>query len=142
MSYATLAAALPAIVIGALGALWVSGQLNMLALGEQAATGLGLRTRRTRFIGLVAAALLCGGSVSIAGPIGFVGLVVPHIVKQFVPTDQRFIVPLSALYGAVALVISDIAARTILLPEEIATGIMTAILGGPAFVALVASKIR
>lgn len=133
-------AALP-MIAGALLALATAPQLNAMALGEAAATGLGVRVRRARITCLAATALLAGASVSAVGPIGFIGLVVPHIVKLFIPTENRLILPLSAVVGALVLVLADVAARVVLAPQEIATGIMTALLGAPIFVILVRRRL-
>lgn len=136
-----LQAALPAMVTGAALALYSAGQLNALALGEQAAVGLGVAVRRTRLLCLLAVGLLAGSAVSVAGPIGFVGLVVPHVVKLFVRTENRLILPLSAVVGALVLVLADLAGRMVLAPREVATGIMTALLGAPVFVFLVRTRL-
>lgn len=133
-------AAIP-MLAGGLIALAMSPQLNALALGEKAATGLGVSVKRARMACLVATALLAGSAVSAVGPIGFIGLVVPHIVKLFVPTENRLILPLSAVTGALTLVLADLAARVVLAPQEIATGIMTALLGAPIFVILVRARL-
>ncbi|MBX2830570.1 MAG: iron ABC transporter permease [Rhodospirillales bacterium] len=126
----------------ALGAaFYVSTCLNALALGDDVATSLGVPVRKVRFIGIVAAALFSGIAVAIAGPIGFVGLIVPNLVRRFAP-DYRASVVLSALCGAVLLVLADLAARLIMLPHEIPTGLATAFIGAPVFIVLVARAIR
>ena len=127
------AAALPALA-GLLLALAIAPRLNILALGDRAATGLGVSVGRTRALALLAAALLCGAAVSLAGPIGFIGLVVPHLVRRLVGGDIRLLLPLSALAGALLLLLADSAARTLLAPQELATGIMTALVGAPVFI--------
>ena len=120
-------------------ALWLSPSLNMLALGDRMAQGLGVSLLTTRLLALLAIALLCGAAVSIAGPIGFIGLVVPQLIRRLVSVDLRVMVPLSALCGALVLLLADIAARTLFTPYELATGIMTALLGAPLFI-LMASR--
>ena len=120
-------------------ALWLSPSLNMLALGDQMAQGLGVSLLKTRLLALLAIALLCGAAVSIAGPIGFIGLVVPQLIRRLVSVDLRVMVPLSALCGALVLLLADIAARTLFTPYELATGIMTALVGAPLFI-LMASR--
>lgn len=120
-------------------ALWLSPSLNMLALGDRMAQGLGVSLLKTRLLALLAIALLCGAAVSIAGPIGFIGLVVPQLIRRLVSVDLRVMVPLSALCGALVLLLADIAARTLFTPYELATGIMTALLGAPLFI-LMASR--
>ena len=120
-------------------ALWLSPSLNMLALGDRMAQGLGVSLLKTRLLSLLAIALLCGAAVSIAGPIGFIGLVVPQLIRRLVSVDLRVMVPLSALCGALVLLLADIAARTLFTPYELATGIMTALVGAPLFI-LMASR--
>ncbi|MEG5694127.1 iron ABC transporter permease [Enterobacter quasihormaechei] len=115
-------------------ALWLSPAMNMLALGDSMAQGLGVSLLKTRLFALLAIALLCGAAVSIAGPIGFIGLVVPQLVRRLVSVDLRVMVPLSALCGALVLLLADIAARTLFTPYELATGVMTAMVGAPIFI--------
>ncbi|MBF4110612.1 FecCD family ABC transporter permease [Enterobacter cloacae] len=121
-------------------ALWLSPSLNMLALGDRMAQGLGVSLLKTRLLALLAIALLCGAAVSIAGPIGFIGLVVPQLIRRLVSVDLRVMVPLSALCGALVLLLADIAARTLFTPYELATGIVTALVGALLFI-LMASRI-
>ena len=122
--------------------LWISPSLNMLALGDRMAQGLGVSIARTRILALIAIALLCGAAVSIAGPIGFIGLVVPQIIRRLVSVDVRVMVPLSACCGALVLVLADIAARTLFTPHELATGVMTALVGAPVFILMAARMFR
>ncbi|NIF38181.1 iron ABC transporter permease [Enterobacter sp. Tr-810] len=117
-------------------ALWLSPSLNMLALGDRMAQGLGVSLLKTRLFALLAIALLCGAAVSIAGPIGFIGLVVPQLIRRLVSADIRVMVPLSALCGALVLLIADLAARTLFTPYELATGVMTALVGAPVFIVM------
>ena len=117
-------------------ALWLSPSLNMLALGDRMAQGLGVSLLKTRLFALLAIALLCGAAVSIAGPIGFIGLVVPQLIRRLVSVDIRVMVPLSALCGALVLLIADLAARTLFTPYELATGVMTALVGAPVFIVM------
>ncbi|EPT0358182.1 FecCD family ABC transporter permease [Enterobacter cloacae subsp. dissolvens] len=126
--------------VGVALALWLSPSLNMLALGDRMAQGLGVSLLKTRLLALLAIALLCGAAVSIAGPIGFIGLVVPQLIRRLVSVDLRMMVPLSALCGALVLLLADIAARTLFMPYELATGIVTALVGAPLFI-LMASRI-
>ncbi|KQN64527.1 iron ABC transporter permease [Erwinia sp. Leaf53] len=138
---AAAAAAIPALT-GVLLALAIAPRLNMLALGDRSASGLGVPVARTRFIALLAAALLCGAAVSLAGPVGFIGLVVPQLVRRAVGNDLRVVLPLSALAGALLLLLADIAARTLLAPQELATGIMTALVGAPVFILIAARTFK
>ncbi|MNV58835.1 putative siderophore transport system permease protein YfiZ precursor [compost metagenome] len=97
---------------------------------------------RTRILALIAIALLCGAAVSIAGPIGFIGLVVPQLIRRLVSVDLRVMVPLSACCGALVLLLADIAARTLFMPHELATGVMTALVGAPVFILIAARMFR
>ncbi|EHH6901576.1 iron ABC transporter permease [Escherichia coli] len=119
---------------GVVLAIYLAPSLNMLALGDRMAQGLGVSVLRTRTFTLLAIALLCGAAVSIAGPIGFVGLLVPQIVRRLVSADLRVLLPLSACVGALLLLLADIIARTLFTPHELATGVMTALVGAPVFV--------
>lgn len=120
-------------------AVWLSPSLNMLALGDRMAQGLGVSLLKTRLFALLATALLCGAAVSLAGPIGFIGLVVPQLIRRLVSVDLRLMIPLSALCGALVLLVADIAARTLFAPYELATGVVTALAGAPVFI-LVAAR--
>lgn len=106
--------------------------------GDKVALGLGVNLVQTRLLGLLAIALLCGAAVAVAGPIGFVGLVVPHVVRRLVTEDIRPALPPAAPVGALALVLADIAARTLVAPQELATGAMTARVGAPLFIFIAA----
>lgn len=110
--------------------------LNLMLLGEETAQGLGVSVVRTRLILLVLAALSTGAAVSIAGPIGFVGLVVPHMLRLVVGPDHRVLLPVSALGGAVFLVATDTLARIVIQPAELQVGIITNLLGAPFFLYL------
>ncbi|MEZ2218650.1 FecCD family ABC transporter permease [Rhizobium sp. RCC_161_2] len=134
IGYDLIGAALAPILVGMLLAFMIAPRLNALALGDAAATGLGVPVKSTRLIGLAATALLCGASVSVAGPIGFIGLMVPNAARQLSGGDLRFALPLASLGGAALLLAADIAARMLMSPHELATGIMTAIIGAPVFI--------
>ncbi|RKR73773.1 FecCD family ABC transporter permease [Frondihabitans australicus] len=122
---------LPYLVLGfALSAILPSS-LNALALGDDTATALGAKVGRTRLIGGVAAALLCAGSTAAVGPISFVGLAVPHIVRSFTGADHRWLMPFSALVGPALLLLADVLGRVIAAPAEIEVGVITAFLGAP-----------
>ena len=126
-----LAAAFPYFVLGILLALFLTVDLNVLCLGEESAAGLGLHVTRTRFLGILAAALLAGSAVSFAGLLSFVGLLAPHIARRLVGTDHRILVPASALLGAAFVVVCDIAARLLFAPFELPVGILLSLIGGP-----------
>lgn len=133
--------ALPWGVLGAGLSLMLARQITALAIGDDAALGLGINIAKLRLLGLLAVVLLTGAAIAVAGPLGFVGLVVPHVARMLIGADYRYIVPLSALLGALLLVVADIAARTLLAPTEISTGIILAIIGGPVFVWLVRARL-
>ena len=138
LNWSTLQTALVPALIGLGVALLIAPRLNVLALGDKVALGLGVNLVQTRLLGLLAIALLCGAAVAVAGPIGFVGLVVPHVVRRLVTEDIRLALPLAAPVGALVLVLADIAARTLIAPQELATGAMTALVGAPLFIFIAA----
>jgi iron complex transport system permease protein len=107
--------------------------LNLFALGERQASHLGVRVERTKLVVLVVATLLTAAAVSVAGVIGFVGLIVPHLVRLLVGPDYRLILPLSAIGGGIYVLWADTLARTVLSPAEIPLGVITAFLGAPFF---------
>jgi iron complex transport system permease protein len=127
----------PFIAVGLVLALGAARQLNAMALGDDAAAALGASVNMTRLVSVLAITLLCGAAVAAAGPIGFVGLVVPHAVRAWFGPDQRWLLPASALAGAGFLLLCDTIGRVVARPGEIQVGIMTAAIGGPAFVVLV-----
>lgn len=127
---------LPAVITGLLLSLWISRSLTILALGEEVAAGLGQSREKVRWIGLIAVILLSGAAVSIAGAIGFIGLVVPHMVRMIIGSDYRWLIPLSAIAGALLLVIADIGARMINPPFETPVSAVTALIGVPFFLYL------
>ncbi|MEK5062308.1 FecCD family ABC transporter permease [Cytobacillus sp. FSL R5-0596] len=127
---------LPAVIIGLLLSLSISRSLTILALGEEVAAGLGQSQQKVRWIGLIAVILLSGAAVSIAGAIGFIGLVVPHIVRMLIGSDYRWLIPLSAIAGALLLVLADIGARMINPPFETPVSAVTALIGVPFFLYL------
>lgn len=119
----------------ALAASWaLSPQLNVLMMGEETAQGLGQRTLLLKAALGMVVLVLAGASVSIAGPIGFIGVVVPHLARFLVGVDHRWVIPCSALLGAVLLVSADLTARFIMIPEEVPVGVMTALIGAPFFI--------
>ncbi|SOC16660.1 iron complex transport system permease protein [Ureibacillus xyleni] len=129
-----LLSVLPYLVIGIFIALFISNQINVLTMGEDVAKGLGQRTAFVKLVTGISIILLAGGSVAIAGPIGFIGIIVPHFVKSFVGNDYRWIIPYCGIVGGIFLLIADIGARYILMPQEVPVGIMTAIVGAPFFI--------
>lgn len=130
----TLISVLPYIGIGWIGAVLIAGKMNILSMGEDVAKGLGLNTGLIKIAIGVIVILLAGGSVAVAGPIGFVGIVVPHITRSIVGIDHRWVIPFSGVLGAILLIAADIAARYMFMPSEVPVGVMTAIIGTPFFI--------
>ncbi|WP_066314333.1 iron ABC transporter permease [Bacillus sp. FJAT-29814] len=130
----TLISVLPYIGIGWVGALLISGKMNILAMGEDVAKGLGLNTGLLKIAIGVIVILLAGAAVATAGPIGFVGIVVPHLTRSIVGIDHRWVIPFAGVLGAILLLAADIAARYLLMPSEVPVGVMTAIIGTPFFI--------
>ncbi|MGW6459460.1 FecCD family ABC transporter permease [Streptomyces sp. NPDC055078] len=128
---------LPFIVAGLVLALAVSGRLNALALGDDLATSLGTKVTATRALGALAVILLTGSAVAAAGPVTFVGLVVPHVVRAFTGPDARWLVPCSALGGAVLMLTADVVGRMVARPGELEAGVVTAVIGAPFLAVLV-----
>lgn len=124
----------PYLVCGFILSIFLSRHINVLTMGDDIAEGLGQRTAFVKLLSAVAIILLAGGSVAIAGPIAFVGIIIPHIVRYLVGTDYRWILPYCALLGAILLVTADLGSRYIAMPREVPVGVMTAIIGVPFFV--------
>lgn len=131
---------LPWTVIGLLLALSIARSITLLSLGEEVAVGLGGKTRYIKIIACIAVLILTGSSVAIVGPIGFVGLVVPHAVKFIVGVDYRKVIPFSMLVGALLVLIADIISRSINPPFETPIGAITALIGVPFFIYLATRK--
>ncbi|MGE3077057.1 MAG: FecCD family ABC transporter permease [Dehalococcoidia bacterium] len=132
-----LRAMLPYLVPGFIGAMLLSGRLNILTLGDEVAAGLGVVTDRTRLAILAVVGILTAGAVATAGLVSFVGLVCPHIARYTVGSDNRLVIPISAIYGAVLVSGADLAARLIIEPSEVPMGIITAGIGAPFLLYLV-----
>lgn len=127
---------LPYLTIGLLMAFALGKPLTTLALGEEVAKGLGLNTGWIKAIAIVIVVLLAGSAVAIAGPIGFIGLIVPHLARFLVGIDYRWLLPYAACLGAILLLLADLGARMIIRPQELPVGIMTSLLGAPFFIYL------
>lgn len=125
------------VAVGLLLALAMSSQLNAVALGDDLATALGTNVVRVRLLAVVAVALLAGTATALAGPIAFVGLVVPHVARMVVGPDQRWIIATSILLGPALLLASDVLARLAVAPAELPAGVVTAVVGAPFLIALV-----
>jgi iron complex transport system permease protein len=139
---ATMVPVLPYIAVGLVASLTLGRQLTLMSLGEDVAQGLGLQTTWVKVGSAIAVVLLAGSAVALAGPIGFVGLVVPHVVRFAVGVDYRWILPYSIIFGGILLSVADLAARLVIRPQELPVGIMTAIVGAPFFIYLARSKIK
>ncbi|MGH3794139.1 MAG: FecCD family ABC transporter permease [Pseudonocardiaceae bacterium] len=133
---ATLVRVVPFIVVGTLLALALARPLNTIALGEDASRSLGANLALTRFTGLVAITLLCGASTAAVGPLMFVGLAVPHMVRTITGPDQRWVLPYCVVFTPILLLVADVIGRVVA-PEEIDVGVVTAVIGAPVFIALV-----
>ena len=131
---------LPFLIVGLVLSLLSARSLNLLALGDEAAAGLGARIAWARAAAALGAILLCGATTAICGPIGFVGLVVPHVCRVLVGVDHRWLLPFSALTGAILLIFADVAGRIIARPSEMDVGIVTAFIGAPVFIWIVRQR--
>ena len=130
------------IVAGLAAALLAAGKLNIMALGDDTAHALGMNVGACRLAMLGLAAVLAGAAVSFAGLLGFVGLIIPHLVRFFVGHDNRIVLPLSAVSGAAFVVVCDLLARVLFAPYEVPVGILMAFLGGPFFIYLILKNRR
>ncbi len=126
----------PCALIGGLWALWCAPRLNLINLGEDAARSLGVGIASLRLQVFVASLLLVGASVCAVGPIGFVGLIAPNILRQFLGNDYRWLIPLSAALGAVIVLGADLLSRAVAFPVETPAGVVTALIGAPFFLFL------
>ncbi|HEY9816922.1 MAG TPA: iron ABC transporter permease [Candidatus Obscuribacterales bacterium] len=133
---------LPYMAVGLAVSLALGRQLTLMSLGEDVAQGLGLQTVWVKVGAAIAVVLLAGSAVALAGPIGFVGLVVPHVVRFVVGVDYRWILPYAMITGGILLSVADTAARLVIRPQELPVGIMTALVGAPFFIYLARSKIK
>ncbi|WP_068776697.1 iron ABC transporter permease [Paenibacillus sp. FJAT-26967] len=126
-------------VLPYLGAAWIvalliSSQINVLMMGDDVAVGLGQRTAAIKLTAAVVVVFLAGGSVAVAGPIGFIGIIVPHLVRFMSGVDHRWVIPYAGVFGALLLVLADTLARFIIMPQEVPVGVMTAFIGTPFFI--------
>jgi len=137
---ATVLHAAPFVVACFFGLMWMAAQLNPLAAGEDWAAARGVDVQRVKNISYFIGSVLTGAVTAFSGPIGFVGLIVPHTVRLIAGPDHRTLIPASFFLGAAFLVLCDTAARTILAPIEIPVGVITALLGGPFFILLLKRK--
>ncbi|MDI3419027.1 FecCD family ABC transporter permease [Streptomyces luteolus] len=136
-SMSTIGQVAPFIAVGLLLALGLARPLNAMAMGDDTAVALGARVNRTRILAMAAATLLCGAATAACGPIAFVGLMVPHMVRAFTGPDQRWILPYATVLSPVLLLGADVIGRVVARPSELQVGIVTALIGGPLFIYLV-----
>lgn len=135
-----LAPVAPFLVVGVLLAAIMARPLNAVALGDDLAAALGTSVLRTRVVVVAAVTLLAGGATAIAGPIAFVGLMVPHVARWIVGPDQRWILAYTAVLAPIMILVSDVIGRVVMRPGEIPVGIVTAFVGAPVLIALVRRK--
>ena len=139
-SYQPLLWALPMLLVAAGAFAGLPRALNLLTLGTDSAAARGIDVLRTQRLAFVSASLATGAAVALGGPIGFIGIIVPHLVRLLIGADHRFVLPASACLGATFLVVCDTAARTLLSPMELPVGVITAMLGGPFFLWLLVTR--
>jgi iron complex transport system permease protein len=132
-AYPPIGAALVPMMVAWLGFVTLPRVLDLLSVGAESAAARGVNVVRVERIALVSASLATGAAVSLGGPVSFVGIIVPHLVRLIVGADHRLVLPASALFGGAFLIACDLIARTVLAPLELPVGIVTAIIGGPVF---------
>ncbi|WP_333775740.1 FecCD family ABC transporter permease [Streptomyces sp. IBSBF 3136] len=133
----TIVQVLPFFAVGTVLALGLARPLNAVAMGDDTARALGAALGRTRVLAMLAATVLCGAATAACGPIVFVGLMVPHVVRSFTGPDLRWILPYATVLSPVLLLGADVVGRVVVRPSELQVGIVTAIIGGPVFIFLV-----
>lgn len=136
----TLGKVWPFIALGVLLTLFIARPLNALEMGDDTARSLGAHLTRTRVLAMLAVTLLCGAATAACGPIVFIGLMIPHLVRAITGPDMRWILPYAAVLSPVLLLGADVVGRVIARPSELQVGIVTALLGGPVFIHLVRRK--
>ena len=139
-SYEPLVTASPLIIGAFVVFAWLARPLNVLSLGPDGAASRGVDVARVQRSAFLSGSLVTGAAVSVAGPIGFVGIIIPHLVRLMVGADHRVVLPASALFGAAFLVACDVLARTVLSPIELPVGVITALIGGPFFLWLLVKR--
>ncbi|CAM4408629.1 MAG: iron ABC transporter permease [Paenibacillus macerans] len=142
-TWSAIATFTPFMIVGILIAVMTAPALNALALGDDAATGLGVRTGLLRFVAAFAGVVLCGATTALAGPIGFIGLLATHVIRLMLGPDLRLVIPMSAIAGAIILTLADVCGRLIGSPGELEVGVVTAFIGAPILIILaMRSKVR
>jgi iron complex transport system permease protein len=139
-SYQPVLTALPLVVLSFAAFAWLARPLNLLSLGAESAGTRGLHVVGAQRAAFLSASLATGAAVSVGGPIGFIGIVVPHLVRLIVGPDHRLVLPAAAFFGAAFLIACDVLARTVLAPIELPVGVITALIGGPFFLWLLVRK--
>jgi iron complex transport system permease protein len=139
-SYRPIVAALPLLAVAVVAFAWLPRSLNLFALGHEHAAARGIDVHQAQRVAFFSASLVTGAAVSLGGPVGFVGIVVPHLVRLIVGADHRVVLPAATLFGAAFLVSCDVVARTALAPMELPVGIITALVGGPFFLWLLVRR--
>lgn len=139
-SYQPLLTALPLVLISFAVFAWLARPLNLLSLGPDAAESRGLDVTRAQRAAFFSASMATGAAVSVGGPVGFIGIIVPHLVRLLVGSDHRIVLPASALFGAAFLIGCDVVARTVMAPLELPVGVITALIGGPFFLWLLVRR--
>ncbi|GIN20737.1 FecCD family ABC transporter permease [Siminovitchia fordii] len=129
-----LASVFPYMLAGFLLALFLAPKLNILSMGEDVAKGLGLKTNIVKLVAGFIVIILAGGAVAVAGPIIFVGIIVPHLARKIIGVDHRWLIPFSGILGGILLVAADIGSRYALMPQEVPVGVLTAVIGTPFFI--------
>ena len=138
--YTPIVAALPFTIVAFVAFAFMARTLNVLSIGTEAAAARGVEVVRAQRLAFLSASLATGAAVSLGGPIGFIGIIVPHLVRLLVGSDHRIVLPASALFGASFLVLCDLVARTAMAPLEIPVGVVTALIGGPFFLWLLVKQ--
>lgn len=142
-TWQSIALVAPFLIVGFVIALLSAPALNALALGDDVATGLGVNIGIVRILGAVAGVMLCGAVTALAGPIGFVGLLAPHLIRLLLGPNQRILIPMSAVTGACILTVSDVLGRLLGSPGELEVGVVTAFVGAPILIIIaMRSKVR
>lgn len=127
-------------LVGVIIAFFISGKLTVLGMGEETAISLGQNVKATKLLGVIAVVLISSSTVSVVGNIGFIGLIIPNIVKMGVGEDYKKVIPLSFIFGSMLLMISDVISRLINMPVETPVGVVTSVIGIPIFLYLINSK--
>ncbi len=130
-TWTSVLVAAPFVIMGLIASFWWRRPLNLMTLGEREARHLGVETERVRLLVIIFTALMTGATVAVAGVVGFVGLIVPHVIRLVAGPNHRVLLPASAVGGAILIVLADLVARTIVSPLELPLGVLTAFIGGP-----------